>query len=352
MTWLFTKVCWRRTRRASSARGALCLLAALVLAPGCGRDVSTPAEEEDTGIRRVFERGPVQVVLTLDRKEPSIADRVNFSIEITAQEDYEAELPRFGDKLEQFGIVDYHTLEETLDEDGRVHTGRSYVLEPFLSGEYTIPAMTVTFTKKGEDEAEAHTVETEPITLTVRSLLPEQAAELEIHEICPPVPLPRPKIRWLWPVLGAAAAAAVVLVLVILSRRRPAAAGPTPLPAHEIAYGHLRDLVARDLVGAGQVKLFYQELTDIIRRYIENRFGLHAPEETTEEFLSELGRTDVLPPRHKALLQQFLQHADLVKFAELKPGTADIQKTFDSGKAFIEDTRADRAVTAQAGSNT
>ena len=114
----------------------------------------------------------------------------------------------------------------------------------------------------------------------------------------------------------------------------------------------LRDLVARDLVDAGQVKLFYQELTDIIRRYIENRFGLHAPEETTEEFLSELGRTDVLPPRHKALLQQFLQHADLVKFAELKPGTADIQKTFDSGKAFIEDTRADRAVTAQAGSNT
>ena len=84
--------------------------------------------------------------------------------------------------------------------------------------------------------------------------------------------------------------------------------------------------------------MFYQRISGILRHYIENRFGLHAPEQTTEEFLTGLEAGYDFSGEHKLLLKTFLNHCDLVKFAEFQPNTEDIQKTFDSCKAFIRAT--------------
>ena len=56
----------------------------------------------------------------------------------------------------------------------------------------------------------------------------------------------------------------------------------------------------------------------MLRHYIEDRFGLRAPEQTTEEFLAELRQKHVFGERQKDLLRAFLEHCDLVKFAELQ----------------------------------
>ena len=70
---------------------------------------------------------------------------------------------------------------------------------------------------------------------------------------------------------------------------------PPPVPAHIIAYAALRELFAQNLVARGLIKPYYFALSTILRRYIENRFGLQAPEQTTEEFLASL------PYRHNAV---------------------------------------------------
>jgi hypothetical protein len=108
--------------------------------------------------------------------------------------------------------------------------------------------------------------------------------------------------------------------------------------AHEIAYEELKRLLAEKLVEQGAVKDFYLRLSHILRHYIEDRFGLHAPERTTEEFLLDLGSTQALIPHHKELLKEFLNHCDMVKFAEHQPSTMEIQQTFDSCKQFIVET--------------
>ncbi|MHC4520670.1 MAG: hypothetical protein ACYTAS_18930, partial [Planctomycetota bacterium] len=110
---------------------------------------------------------------------------------------------------------------------------------------------------------------------------------------------------------------------------------------HEIAYARLRILVAEDLVEAGRIKEFYERISGILRHYIEDRFDLHAPERTTEEFLSELQRTDVLAVSDKEVLAEFLTHCDLVKFARHAPTTEQIQRTFDLVKDFIERTKSE-----------
>jgi hypothetical protein len=80
-------------------------------------------------------------------------------------------------------------------------------------------------------------------------------------------------------------------------------------------------------------------VTLILRRYVERRFGLRAPERTTEEFLGELRETSVLDDGLKKLLRAFLQHADLVKFAQLRPLGDEIEGTLSSCRDFILATR-------------
>lgn len=306
----------------------------------CERDNSALSKKEkDEGILETVERGPAILTLEVDRKEISIAERLNLTIGITVNEDYEIKLPGFGDKLEQFGIVDYHTTRPELVEDNRIKTSRSYVLEPFLSGDYIIPPMVIRFWKKGEQETGSHEIETPEVVIKVKSLLPEDLEEAKLNEIKPPVPFPRTYEVLLWSGLGAVIILITIVFISIVKRRKSGENGSgNIIPAHELAYMELEKLINEDLINKGEIKLFYQRISWIIRCYIESRFGLHAPEQTTEEFLTGLEFARDFPGDYKTLLRTFLKHCDLVKFAEHRPETEDIQNTFDSCKAFIEGT--------------
>lgn len=323
-----------------AATGAVTVLTACVaffLLLACNGNKKSPdASSSPSAIEKTFERGPVKAVVRLDNPTPSIADRITLELVVTCSEDYEIELPAFGERLEQFGIVDFLSTQPELVENGRVRQSRTYVLEPFLSGDYVIPSMTIRFQKRDSGEGEGHELTTEELKVQVSSLLPEDAERLEIHDISPPVELPKPRLDWLWPTAGGLAAVALTAVLIAALARRKTAATVIPRrPAHEIAFAALEELVGEDLPGTGRIKEFYQRISDILRQYIENRFGLHAPDRTTEEFLSELGRGEGLTRNHQPLLEKFLHHCDLVKFAEHQPDHDDIQNTFDACKNFI-----------------
>ena len=310
------------------------------------------------GIQRNHERGPLQVVVRVSPKEPTIADQIELALEVTVDEDYSVEMPSFGEKLEQFGIRDFRDSQPQLVEGNRTRTVRSYELEPFLSGDYVIPPMKFAFSKKdsgteaaSDTEHEQHILETEELKLTVRSLLDETKKELVIHEIVPPVSLEKSSRAGLWKTIGLVMAGVVgggAFLVWLIKRRKKQIDLPPPVPAHEIAFGQLEQLVADDLPRKGEIKTFYQRISDILRHYIENRFGLHAPEQTTEEFLDALRNSPKLPPVHQPALKEFLQHCDLVKFADFEPTTEDIQRTFDSCKHFIIETQSEAATVDQA----
>lgn len=297
---------------------------------------------QETGIHKTAERGPITVHLDIDKTELTIADRLNLTLTALIDEDYEVKLPGFGEKLEQFGIKDYHTSQPELTENNRTRISRSYVLEPFLSGEYTIPAMKISFQKKNTADAPLHEIETEALTVHVSSLLPENFEKMTLHDIRPPRSLPRSNTIWFWAgglllfFLGSGITGFLIIRKKNLGKDRTMI---RKIPAHEQAFGELQALVAEDLVEKGKIKEFYQKISDILRRYIENRFNLRAPEQTTEEFLSQIRTKNDFDDAHKTLLKNFLTHCDLVKFARHQPETEDIQKTFDSCKAFILGTQ-------------
>src|ERR1035438_8212912 len=107
----------------------------------------------------------------------------------------------------------------------------------------------------------------------------------DIRDIKGLVPLPH-NWWWLWLLLGLAAILALAYWL--WKRRQPTDATnalPPPTP-YELAIRALQQLREEN----PPVEEFYTRLSDIVRRYLEGRFYLRAPERTTEEFLYEVSQ--------------------------------------------------------------
>jgi hypothetical protein len=90
-------------------------------------------------------------------------------------------------------------------------------------------------------------------------------------------------------------------------------------PAHLIALRALDELKAKKLWQSEKVKLYYSELSEILRGYIENRFSIHTFEKTSHEVLESLKHSSILEKEQFMELKQILGFADLAKFAKYIP---------------------------------
>ncbi len=305
----------------------------------------TPSVE----IRKDYKRGPLSVRMIVDKNSITIAENVTLTIEADYEDGYEVVLPAFGDKLGEFGILDYGESQPQLTAEGRIRTRKTYRLEPFLSGEYKIAPMEVKLKKKDgaasgvEQENRGLALQTEEISIEVKSLLGNAQGEPAIDPIVEPVDLPGQPWSMAYLLLGAACVmlGGGAAFLWVRRRGRNDQGSILPVSAHLIAWRQLHELLAEKLPERGELKTFFARISDVVRTYIENRFGLHAPKLTTEEFLASMNRSAPFAPEHRELLDSFLRHCDLVKFAEHRPTYDEINQTIDSCKAFIEATKED-----------
>jgi hypothetical protein len=112
-----------------------------------------------------------------------------------------------------------------------------------------------------------------------------------------------------------------------------------PRPAHEIAYQALEELKKKELPDKGRLDDYYLELSETIRKYLEDRFGHRTPEMTSEELLLEISLSKDLSPEQKSLLNGFFMHCDQVKFAKYRPSSKEIDWSFKAGREIIDQTK-------------
>ncbi|HRX06671.1 MAG TPA: hypothetical protein P5306_06210, partial [Kiritimatiellia bacterium] len=151
---------------------------------------------------------------------------------------------------------------------------------------------------------------------------------------------PAPPSRWIWIALAALAllAAAVAALHRVLTAPRTILHMPPPVPPHQAALDAIEALRARGWIEALNIEPFYVELSAIVRRYLEARFGLRAPERTTEEFIRDALSSKLLSDAHRDLVAGFLEQSDLVKFARHAPGQADMRNALDSAARLVRET--------------
>ena len=156
----------------------------------------------------------------------------------------------------------------------------------------------------------------------------------DIRDIKPPVDIPNPWV-WVWWSVGALLLSVIAYAIWRnWQKRRLRIPIVPPIPAHIRAKQKLQEALAL----ITQPKPFVITVSDTARHYLEERFEFHAPERTTEEFLHELQRTDLLTRDQKDSLGDFLQSCDLVKFAKYEPREPELRELHGSALRLVEET--------------
>lgn len=297
--------------------------------------------------------GPVEVTLRLQPKEPVIGDPLTLEIEVRAEPEVEVLMPEFGEALDRFAIVDF-APRERVDETGATVAQQRYTLQASRSGRQHIPPILVEFVDRrpGRDAApegeDAWELLTERLEFDVASVLPEDAP-LELLPARGPLgPLEAPGPP-LWPVVAIALACTLAASPFAARWWLAYRARMRQRSSFEIATAELEQLLSGTRPdGAQELDAFFVALSGIVRRYLENRFGLRSPELTTEEFLSAMAGAAELSGEHRSLLRGFLQRADLVKFAHFVPDTRAVEDSIRVAHRFLTETREPRTLSEPA----
>ena len=118
------------------------------------------------------------------------------------------------------------------------------------------------------------------------------------------------------------------------TEEKPAA---PPKPAEEIAREALNALKEMGLIKKGLIKEYYIGLSDIIRTYIENRYGIFAMDRTTWELFQEM-KSRRIERQHADKINNFLEDCDMVKFAKYAPGEKEIEEMYQKAEEIIDIT--------------
>ena len=194
---------------------------------------------------------------------------------------------------------------------------------------------------KGSD-GEEQEIEGNQVSVEVKSVIADDEEPEDIRDIAGPVDIPVDYSPYILMGVGSVVLIGAGITAYILIRRRERKAEEAPpRPAHEIAYEQLQEIAEAKLIETEEIERYYVLLSTVVRYYLENRFGLHAPEMTTEEFLQVASSDSQLLQDHKLLLRDFLLECDLVKFARYGPDKGQMNMAFESAKRLVDETRAD-----------
>lgn len=195
------------------------------------------------------------------------------------------------------------------------------------------------------DGTASDSVETDPIIVYVQGLVPDSILAMA-DTTQQPHHLLQPNRRWKLPVSFAEIFPWILIILgsigvfllirwLVRRRKKKAELVETAIPVrppHEIALEALDALRDRRLYQTGDIKAYYSELSEIIRRYIEARFDVPALESTSFQLLRVI-ESHLKDKKLYLILETVLSDADLAKFAKHQPDEETCRK--DLGHAYV-----------------
>ena len=237
-----------------------------------------------------------------------------------------AELPADVDSLAP-AVKDSLGAFEILNIDGQRAAGGHqdwlFKLTIFDTGSVFIPP--VAFSYKHRQDTLQRIAYSNPLSLTVVGIPFDPKGD--IKDIKPPLDAPwkfEDFLPWLIALLILALAALGYYYYRRWKKRREEGFVPLKpsIPPGQVALAALRSLEERHLWQQGKVKQYYSEVTEIVRRFLEDQYGVLALESTSDEILAQLLKL----PEAQSLLKEFRSFfttADLVKFAKYVPDPDD-----------------------------
>lgn len=283
----------------------------------------------------------IKVTSSPDTTTILIGDQTGFSVTAGLPAGLSAELNVLSDTLTGKIIILGRSPRDTVtSSDGTVTITDRYLITAFDSGTYTIPPFYVEVVS-GDSLLRFYS-DYSFLTVLRPDVAPPDTTDV-IFDIVPPRGAPVTFSELLpWLVI----ALIVAIVLYLLARFLPRSPlrrfvrPPAPAdPAHVIALRELTGLREEELWQKGEIKEYYSRLSDILRRYIDNRYGISSPELTTDETVRMLQKATVTTAGQMALVKELLSLSDMVKFAKYLPDSSLHDKYLDDAVRFVGETK-------------
>ena len=153
----------------------------------------------------------------------------------------------------------------------------------------------------------------------------------EFHDIAPPVGYSLIPTWLVFVIVFVSLSLLGLVVWLLAKRRRPAA--PPKLP-REIALEELEQ-INREIEKMSPYQ-FSIRVSDILRKYVTQQYGLPATRQTSIEFLTALAKAPTFSAEEKSLLEDFLNRCDLIKFARYEATTSDRESLLGEAIRFVK----------------
>lgn len=282
----------------------------------------------------------VTVDASIDSLQLFIGEQAKVKIEVSYDAGQNMRLPVFNDTIiTGVEVVDIAKPDtQYLNDKKRLLVTQEYIITSFDSALYYLPPFEVWVDDKPYySKALALNV----LSVPVDTLHPDQ--------FFGPKGIMKPAFAWEdWALVVWLSLLAIPLVLLIIyliiryNDNKPILRTikvEPKLPPHQLAIKEIERIKAEKSWQKGDPKVYYTELTDVIRTYIKDRFGFNALEMTSSEIIDRL-----LQEKDQKLmneLKSLFQTADLVKFAKHNPLMNENDMNLVNAVDFINQTKVE-----------
>ena len=277
--------------------------------------------------------------VTIDSAAILIGEQTKLHLTVTADKDRPVQLLLPADTLMRgVEVLDISRPDSSLIENDRLVIKQDLLITSFDSSLYLLPPLKVI---DGPDTISSNQVALKVSTIPVNADKPDEFNDIKA--------VWKPPFVWAdyYPIIYGVLLGLFLLCVIIYIIKRlrdrksllPFAEPEVPkLPPYEQAIKELDELKGQKLWQQGLNKEYYTSLTETLRRYIDERFGVNAMELTSTEILNLLrGVPEVKSVYDK--LQQILQLADFVKFAKIHPLPNENDLSLVNAYLFVNATK-------------
>lgn len=216
---------------------------------------------------------------------------------------------------------------DTIRNKAKYILNKEYGLTQFDSGHYTIPQQKIIINSK--------TFITDSLLVEVRDVAVDTTKQ-KLFDIKPVIEVEKPSEgfpMWIAYVVLGLLLLGVLLYFLFFRKTKAEREAENKLAPFEEAIQHLVQLDSEGLLAANEYKKYYSELTDVLKKYLDEKVYDNALESTSDELIEQLELlrdSGKLPISKEAIaeLSGVLKTSDLVKFAKSQPdeGTARVDR--------------------------
>jgi hypothetical protein len=283
-----------------------------------------------------------KAVLNLDTSSIRIGERVQLRLNATLPKSATIYWPVIADTLTGNIEVANKSKVDTNATSRKefVNFSQNILITSFDTGFHYIPPFIIHYSYSGDTTR--HELLSEGVYLKVRTV--EVDTSRAIRDIRGPIQAPL-TLAELVPFLGGIAIIGLIIGLIWYYYWRKRMNKPlfpvitrTQGPPWQIALQSLALLEEKKLWQEGKIKEYYSELTDIIRHYLNQQYGIEAMEMITAEILEACDLAG-LQPDTRPMLSSILVQADYAKFAKAIPQRNENERSMTQARQFIDATK-------------